>query len=77
MRQQIWMGVPLDVTENIDTSIEHPIAKGPLSWGISNMALTQDKINNKILLKYVKFSYITDEYFELFLFQEHQEITIS
>ncbi|KAK1129290.1 hypothetical protein K0M31_020418 [Melipona bicolor] len=54
LRQQIWMGVPLDATENIDKSIEHPIVKGPLSWGISNMALTQDKINNKILLKSTK-----------------------
>ncbi|KOX78681.1 Cytosolic carboxypeptidase NnaD [Melipona quadrifasciata] len=54
LRQQIWMGVPLDATENIDKSIEHPIVKGPLSWGISNMALTRDKINNKILLKSTK-----------------------
>ena len=71
------MGVPLDAAETIDKSIEHPIAKGPLSWGISNMALAQDKMNNKILLKYVKFSHTTREYFELFLFQEHQEVTVS
>ncbi|KAK9303389.1 hypothetical protein QLX08_004884 [Tetragonisca angustula] len=54
LRQQIWMGVPLDAAETIDKSIEHPIAKGPLSWGISNMALAQDKMNNKILLKSTK-----------------------
>ncbi|XP_068979305.1 cytosolic carboxypeptidase 2-like [Bombus flavifrons] len=56
LRQQIWMGVPLNVAENIDKRVNyhHPIPKGPLSWGISNMALTKNKMNNKVLLKGTK-----------------------
>ncbi|XP_060812546.1 cytosolic carboxypeptidase 2 isoform X3 [Bombus pascuorum] len=54
LRQQIWMGVPLNVAENIDKRVKHHIPKGPLSWGISNMALTKNKMNNKVLLKGTK-----------------------
>nr|XP_012145462.1 PREDICTED: cytosolic carboxypeptidase 2-like [Megachile rotundata] len=48
LRQQIWMGVPLNVAEN-GKNIEHTFAKEPLSWGISNMA--RERIDNDILLK--------------------------
>lgn len=48
LRQQIWMGVPLNVAEN-GKNIEHPFAKAPLSWGISNMA--RERMDNDILLK--------------------------
>ncbi|XP_046145396.1 cytosolic carboxypeptidase 2-like [Osmia bicornis bicornis] len=51
LRQQIWMGVPLNVAENIEKRIDHSFAKAPLSWGVSNMASTRDKINNDVLLK--------------------------
>ncbi|CAK9797042.1 Cytosolic carboxypeptidase Nna1 [Anthophora plagiata] len=51
LRQQIWMGVPLNIAENIEKGIERPFTKGPLSWGISNMALTRDKLNSDVLLK--------------------------
>ncbi|KOC68890.1 Cytosolic carboxypeptidase NnaD [Habropoda laboriosa] len=51
LRQQIWMGVPLNITENIEKRIERPFVKGPLSWGISNMAVTRDKMNSDVLLK--------------------------
>ncbi|XP_017763327.1 PREDICTED: cytosolic carboxypeptidase 2-like [Eufriesea mexicana] len=51
LRQQIWMGMPLNVAENIEKSIEHPLVKGPLSWGISNMALTQNKMDSDEILK--------------------------
>lgn len=72
------MGVPLNVAENIDKRVNyhHPIPKGPLSWGISNMALTKNKMNNKVLLKYVKLCYIIDECSKLFLFQRQQKIAI-
>lgn len=49
LRQQIWMGV----TENIE---RNPFVREPLSWGISNMALKQDKTDSEALLKYAKFS---------------------
>ncbi|XP_076686785.1 cytosolic carboxypeptidase 2 [Andrena cerasifolii] len=51
LRQQIWMGVPLNVENNIQKNIEHPFAKGPLSWGVSNMALAQGKVESNTLLK--------------------------
>ncbi|OAD53068.1 Cytosolic carboxypeptidase NnaD, partial [Eufriesea mexicana] len=54
LRQQIWMGMPLNVAENIEKSIEHPLVKGPLSWGISNMALTQNKMDSDEILKYAR-----------------------
>lgn len=52
LRQQIWMGV----TENIEKNIAHPFVREPLSWGISNMALRQDKTDSEALLKYATFS---------------------
>ncbi|XP_076753727.1 cytosolic carboxypeptidase 2 [Xylocopa sonorina] len=50
LRQQIWMGVPLNVAESIER-IEHPFIKGPLSWGVSNLTITQDKGDKDVLLK--------------------------
>lgn len=47
LRQQIWMGV----TENIEKNIALPFVREPLSWGISNMALRQDKTDSEALLK--------------------------
>lgn len=52
LQQQIWMGV----TENIEKNIAHPFVREPLSWGISNMALRQDKTDSEELLKYATFS---------------------
>lgn len=54
LRQQIWMGV----TENIEKNIALPFVRKPLSWGISNMALRQDKTDSEALLKYAKSSRI-------------------
>lgn len=54
LRQQIWMGV----TENIEKNIALPFVREPLSWGISNMALRQDKTDSEALLKYAKSSRI-------------------
>ncbi|XP_017888691.1 cytosolic carboxypeptidase 2-like [Ceratina calcarata] len=42
LRQQIWMGVPLNIAENVDKRIGYPFAKGPLSWGVPNAVPTQE-----------------------------------
>ncbi|KZC06993.1 Cytosolic carboxypeptidase NnaD [Dufourea novaeangliae] len=51
LRQQIWMGVPPSDEECIDKRLDHPFVKGPLSWGVSNMALTQNKMDSDVLLR--------------------------
>ncbi|XP_076162473.1 cytosolic carboxypeptidase 2 [Ptiloglossa arizonensis] len=52
LRQQIWMGVnSLNMEENINRRIDRPFAKMPLSWGVSNMALTQARMDNDAMLK--------------------------
>lgn len=73
------MGVPLNVAENIDKRVNyhHPIPKGPLSWGISNMALTKNKMNNKVLLKYVKLCYIRRIFQVIFISEAPKNCNLS
>ncbi|XP_076238099.1 cytosolic carboxypeptidase 2 [Calliopsis andreniformis] len=60
LRQQIWMGVPLSTeytSEKIDEErisdkrMDRIFSKGPLSWGVSSMALLQKKMDSDTLLK--------------------------
>ncbi|XP_078050336.1 uncharacterized protein LOC144476893 isoform X2 [Augochlora pura] len=51
LRQQIWMGVPASEDEATENRPNRSFIAGPLSWGVSSMALTRSRMDSDVLLK--------------------------
>ncbi|XP_033338745.2 uncharacterized protein LOC117227533 [Megalopta genalis] len=51
LRQQIWMGVPPSEDQATGKRPNRSFVAGPLSWGVSSMALTRSRMDSDALLK--------------------------
>ncbi|XP_076642435.1 uncharacterized protein LOC143353191 [Halictus rubicundus] len=51
LRQQIWMGVPPSEDETAVKRPDRAFTAGPLSWGVSSMALARNRMDSDVLLK--------------------------